>query len=123
MSPERNCNILHEPLNVFSNPEEQMFSSRIEDSRKINKEIKITEESTKNINGYGKDERRIPVDQFQVPYLINYSNFVPHDYVTNEFFKLQDMRCSLLKRQSASDIDIDEFGRNPINYHFIAIFK
>ena len=123
MSPERNCDILHEPLNVFSNPEEQMFSSRIEDSRKINEEIKITEESTKNINGYGKDERRIPVDQFQVPYLINHSNFVPHDYVTNEFFKLQDMRCSLLKRQSASDIDIDEFGRNPINYHFIAIFK
>ena len=89
--------------------------------RKTKKEIKTTEESTKNISGYGKNERRIPVDQFQVPY---YSNFVSHDYVTNESFKLQDMMCNLLKRQPALDVDIDEFDGNPINYHyFIAIFK
>ena len=68
-------------------------------------EIKTTEESTNNISGYDKNKRRIPVDQFQVPY---YSNFVPHDYVTNESFKLQVIMCNLLKRQSAPDVDICE---------------
>ena len=98
-----------------------MFSSKIEDSRKTKEEIKTTEESTKNISGYGKNERRIPVDQFQVLY---YSNFVSHDYVTNGSFKLQDMICNLLKRQSFPDVDIDEFDGNPINYHcFIAFLK
>ena len=32
--PERNYNMLHKPLNVFRNPAEQTFSSKIEDSRK-----------------------------------------------------------------------------------------
>ena len=32
--PEFNYNMLHNPLNVFRNPAEQMFSSKIEDSRK-----------------------------------------------------------------------------------------
>ena len=119
--PEHNCNMLHNPLNVFRNPAEQMFSSKIEDSRKPKEEIKTTEESTKNISGYGKNKRRMPVDQFQVPY---YSNFIPHDYVTSESFRLQDMMCNLLKRQSVPDIDIDEFDGNAINYHyFIALFK
>ena len=72
--------MLHNPSNVFSNPAEQMFCSKIEDSRKKKEEIKTTEVSTKNISGYGKNKGRIPVDQFQEPY---YSNFVPHDYVTN----------------------------------------
>ena len=74
--PEGNCHMLHNPLNVFINPAEQMFSSKIEHSRKTKEEIETTEESTKNISGYGKNKRRILVDQFQVPY---YSNFVPHD--------------------------------------------
>ena len=70
---------------------------------------------------YGKNERRIHVDQFQVPYSCS---FVPHDYVTNESFKLQDMMCNLPKHQSALGVDIDEFDHNPINYrYFIAIFK
>ena len=70
---------------------------------------------------YGKNERRIHVDQFQVPY---YCSFVPHDYVANETFKLLDMMCNLPKHLSALDIDIDEFDGNPINYrYFIAIFK
>ena len=113
--------MFHNPLNVFSNPAEQNFSSKIEDSRKIKKEIKTTEESTNNIGGYCKNERRIPFDQFQVPY---YSNFVPYDYVTNESFKLQEMMYMLLKRQPTLDVDIDKFDGNPINYHyFIAIFK
>ena len=113
--------MLHNPLNVFRNPVEQMLSSKIEDSRKTKEEIKATKESTKNISGYVKNERRILVDQFQVPY---YSSFVPHDYVTTESFKLQDMMCNLLKRQSAPDVDIDEFDDKHINYHyFIAIFK
>ena len=113
--------MLHNPLNVFRNPAEQMFSSKIEDSRKTKEEIKTTEDSTKNISGYGKNERMIPLDHFQVPY---YSNFVPNDYVTSESFRFQDMMCNLLKRQSAPDVDIDEFDDNLINYQFfIAIFK
>ena len=45
-----------------------------------------------------------------------------HEYVANESFKLQDVMCNLLKRQSTPDVDIDEFDSNPINYHyFIAI--
>ena len=85
-----------------------MFSSKIKDSRKTKEEIKTTEESTKN-------EKKIPVDQFQVPY---YSSFVSHDYVTNDSFYLQGMMCNLLKRQSAPDINIDEFDGNPIYYHY-----
>ena len=74
--------------------------------------IKITEESTDNISDYGKNERRIPVDQLQVTY---FSSFAPYDYATNESFKLQDIMCNLLKRQCAPD---------PIHYHyFVAIFK
>ena len=97
-----------------------MFSSKIEDSRKTKEEIKTTEDSTKNISGYGKNERMIPLNHFQVPY---YSNFVPNDYVTSESFRFQDMMCNLLKRQSAPDVDIDEFDDNLINYQFfIAIF-
>ena len=42
--PERNCEMLHNPLNVFRNPAEQMFSSKLEDSRKTKEEIKTTEE-------------------------------------------------------------------------------
>ena len=45
-----------------------MFSSKTEDSRKTKDEIKTTEESTKSISGYGKNEGRVPVSQFQVPY-------------------------------------------------------
>ena len=78
--PERNCNMLHNPLNGFRNPAEQMFSSKIEDSKMTKEKIKTTEESTNNISGYDKNKIRIPVDQFHVPY---YSSFVPHDYVTN----------------------------------------
>ena len=40
---ERNCNMLHNPLNVFRNPAEQMFSSKTEDSGKTKEEIKTTE--------------------------------------------------------------------------------
>ena len=72
--PEQNCNMLHNPLDVFRNPAEQMFSSKTKDSRKTKEEIKLTEESTKNISGYDKNQRRIPVDQFHVPY---YSSVVP----------------------------------------------
>ena len=42
--PEFNYNMLHNPLNVFRNPAEQMFSSKLEDSRKTKEEIKTTEE-------------------------------------------------------------------------------
>ena len=73
---ERNCNMLHKPLNVFRNPAEQVFSSKIEDSKKTKEKLKTTEESTNNISDYGKNERWILVDQFQVPY---YSSFVTHD--------------------------------------------
>ena len=37
--PERNCKILHNPLNVFRNPAEQMFSSKLEGSRKTKEDI------------------------------------------------------------------------------------
>ena len=99
--PEHNYNMLGNPSNVFRNPAERMFSSKMEDSRKTKEKIKTTEESPDDISGYGKNKRRITVDQFQVPY---YSSFVPHDYVTNGYFKLQDMMCNLLKCQSAPDI-------------------
>ena len=118
---ERNCNMLHKPLNVFRNPAEQVFSSKIEDPRKTKEKLKTTEESTNNISGYGKNERWILVDQFQVPY---YSSFVTHDYVTNESFNLQNIMCNSLKCQSALNVDIDEFDGSPTNYHYlIAIFK
>ena len=42
--PERICKMLHNPLNVFRNPAEQMFSSKLEDSRKTKEEIKATGE-------------------------------------------------------------------------------
>ena len=118
---ERNCNMLHKPLNVFRNPAEQVFSSKIEDSKKTKEKLKTTEESTINISDYGKNERWILVDHFQVPY---YSSFVTHDYVTNESFNLQNIMCNSLKFQSALNVDIDEFDGSPPNYHYlIAIFK
>ena len=118
---ERNCNMLHKPLNVFRNPAEQVFSSKIEDSKKTKEKLKTTEESTINISDYGKNERWILVDHFQVPY---YSSFVTHDYVTNESFNLQNIMCNSLKCQSALNVDIDEFDGSPPNYHYlIAIFK
>ena len=54
--------MLDNSLNVFRNPAEQMFSSKMEDSRKTKEKIKTTEESPDDISGYGKNERRITVD-------------------------------------------------------------
>ena len=54
--------MLDNSLNVFRNPAEQMFSSKMEDSRMTKEKIKTTEESPDDISGYGKNERRITVD-------------------------------------------------------------
>ena len=58
--------MFHNPLNVFRNSAQQMFSSKIEDSRKTEEEIRATEESTKNINGYGKNDKSVPFDEFEI---------------------------------------------------------
>ena len=60
--PKDNYDMLDNSLNVFRNPAEQMFSSKMEDSRKTKEKIKTTEESPDDISGYGKNERRITVD-------------------------------------------------------------
>ena len=60
--PKHNYDMLDNSLNVFRNPAEQMFSSKMEDSRKTKEKIKTTEESPDDISGYRKNERRITVD-------------------------------------------------------------